>query len=69
MPIVNLQIMRGLSVDQKRALVADITQSLAQVAGAKPERTHVVIHEVADEDWGLEGRLVLDRRVPPPAKD
>ncbi len=67
MPIVNLQIIRGLSVAQKRTLVAEITHTLARVAGAKPERTHVLIQEVADEDWGLEGRLVLDRRAAPPA--
>ena len=63
MPIVNLQLIAGLSVDQKRTLVAEITQTLARVTGAKPERTHILIQEVADEDWGLEGRLVLDRRA------
>ncbi|OYQ40874.1 4-oxalocrotonate tautomerase [Rhodoferax sp. TH121] len=67
MPIVNLHIVRGLSVEQKRTLVAEITQTLARVAGAKPARTHIVIQEVADEDWGLEGQLVLDRRAAPPA--
>jgi 4-oxalocrotonate tautomerase len=63
MPIVNLQVIAGLSVDQKRTLVAEITQTLVRVTGAKPERTHILIHEVADDDWGLEGRLVLDRRA------
>ena len=66
MPIVNLQLIAGLSVDQKRTLVAEITHILARVTGAKPERTHILILVVADEDWGLEGRLVLDRRTPPP---
>ncbi len=63
MPIVNLQLIAGLSVDQKRTLVAEITQTLSRVIGAKPERTHILIQEVTDEDWGLEGRLVLDRRA------
>lgn len=66
MPVVNLQVIRGLSVDQKRTLVAEITQTLVRVTGAKPERTHILIQEVADEDWGLEGRLVLDRRASAP---
>lgn len=68
MPVVNLQVIRGLSVDQKRTLVAEITQTLSRVTGAKPERTHILIQEVADEDWGLEGRLVLDRRASSPPK-
>nr|WP_315494631.1 4-oxalocrotonate tautomerase family protein [uncultured Rhodoferax sp.] len=66
MPIVNLQLIAGLSLDQKRTLVAEITQTLSRVIGAKPERTHILIQEVADEDWGLEGRLVLDRRAQQP---
>ena len=66
MPIVSLQLIAGLSLDQKRTLVAEITHILARVTGAKPERTHILIQEVADEDWGLEGRLVLDRRAQPP---
>ena len=67
MPVVNLQIIRGLSVDQKHTLVTEITQTLACVADAKPASTHVVIQEMGDEDWGLKGRLVLDRRAAPPA--
>ncbi len=63
MPIVNLQVIHGLSVDQKRTLVAEMTQTLSRVTGSKPERTHILIQEVADEDWGLDGRLVLDRRA------
>lgn len=66
MPVVNLQIIAGMSVAQKRTLVAEITQTLSRVTGAKPERTHILIQEVADEDWGLEGRLVLDRRAQQP---
>lgn len=62
MPVVNLHLVRGLKLEQKRVLVEEITNILSQVTGSRPDRTHVIIHEVADEDWGLEGRLVLDRR-------
>jgi 4-oxalocrotonate tautomerase len=60
MPYVNVQITRGASRMQKAALVRDITDSLVRVLGKRPEHTHVVIQEIADEDWGFAGMLTDD---------
>ena len=57
MPYVNVQITKGASRDQKRALVEDITQSLARHLGKSPEHVHIVIQEVREEDWGYAGML------------
>lgn len=57
MPYVNVQITKGASRTQKAQLVKDITDSLVRVLGKKPEHTHVVIQEIADEDWGYSGLL------------
>lgn len=55
MPYVNVQITQGATNKQKAQLIKDITQSLVNVLGKKPEHTHVVIQEIADENWGFEG--------------
>jgi 4-oxalocrotonate tautomerase len=34
-----------------------VTASLVRVLGKKPEHTHIVIQEIADEDWGFSGLL------------
>jgi 4-oxalocrotonate tautomerase len=60
MPYVNLQITKGATREQKAQLVKDITDSLVRVLGKKPEHTHVVIQEIADEDWGFSGLLTDD---------
>lgn len=60
MPYVNVQITRGATRQQKAELVADITGSLQRVLGKKPEHTHVVIQEIAEEDWGYAGQLTDD---------
>ena len=60
MPYVNVQITRGATREQKAQIVGDITASLARVLGKKPEHTHVVIQEIADEDWGFAGMLTDD---------
>ncbi|MBX9348663.1 4-oxalocrotonate tautomerase family protein [Chromobacterium vaccinii] len=52
MPYVNVQITAGATREQKAALVKDITDSLVRHLGKKPELTHIVIQEVAEEDWG-----------------
>lgn len=57
MPYVNVQITRGASREQKAGLVADITESLVRRLGKRPEHIHVVIQEIAEEDWGFEGLL------------
>lgn len=60
MPYVNLQILRGATREQKAQLVEEFTDSLARVLGKKPEHTHVVIQEIAEEDWGFAGMLTDD---------
>ncbi|QSX31179.1 4-oxalocrotonate tautomerase family protein [Shewanella cyperi] len=60
MPYVNVQITKGATREQKAELVKDITESLTRVLGKKPEYTHVVIQEIAEEDWGFAGQLTDD---------
>jgi len=62
MPYVNIQITRGATRDQKKELVARVTGALVEVLGKRPEHTHVVIQEIADEDWGFAGMLTDDWR-------
>lgn len=57
MPYVNVQITRGARREQKAAIVRDITASLVRELGKKPEHIHVVLQEIAEEDWGYEGLL------------
>ena len=63
MPYVNVKITRdGVSADQKRRLVQDITRSLVGVLGKKPEHIHIVIDEVDPENWGYAGMLTTEYR-------
>ena len=57
MPYVNLQITTGATKEQKAQLVKDITDSLVNVLGKKPEHIHIVIQEIKEENWGYSGLL------------
>jgi 4-oxalocrotonate tautomerase len=63
LPYVNVKITRdGVSREQKRALVAGITDLLVQTLGKQPEHIHIVIDEVEAENWGFAGELTDDYR-------
>jgi 4-oxalocrotonate tautomerase family enzyme len=61
MPVVTVQLWSGRSVDQKRALVAAITDALVEHAEADPSALHVVLQEVTPDNWGRAGVLGIDR--------
>lgn len=60
MPVVTVDLWPGRSVQQKRRLVAAITEAMVEHAGAGSEHLHVIIHDVAKDSWGRDGRLGSD---------
>ena len=60
MPYINVQITKGVSREQKAKIVKDMTDSLVNVLGKRPEHIHIVIQEINEEDWGFEGMLTDD---------
>lgn len=62
MPYVNVRITRGATAEQKARIVADITRTLVETLGKKPEHTHIVIDEIDEENWGFAGMLTTELR-------
>ncbi len=62
MPYVNVQITAGASREQKAALVHAFTDALVRILGKKPEHTHIVLQEIAEENWGYAGQLTDEWR-------
>jgi 4-oxalocrotonate tautomerase len=60
MPYVNVQITAGASREQKAQLVQAFTEALVRILGKKPEHTHIVLQEIAEENWGFSGMLTDD---------
>lgn len=61
MPIIRVEMLKGRSRDQKRALVRELTDGFVRTCGGKPEGLHVIITEVDREDWGSGGQLSVDK--------
>ena len=63
MPYINVKITKdGTSVEQKKQIVEEMTQTLVKVLGKKPEHIHIVIDEVEPENWGYAGMLTTEYR-------
>ena len=62
MPYINLQITKGVTVEQKKQIVAEFTQTLVTVLDKKPEHIHIVIQEIELDDWGFAGQLTSELR-------
>lgn len=60
MPYINLQITRGATREQKKRIVEEFTNTLANVLNKQPEHTHIVIQEIDEDDWGFSGMLTTD---------
>ncbi len=61
MPHVIVEFLQGRTLDQKRRVIAGITDVLVKEADARAEMVNVVFHEVTKEDWGRGGLLGIDR--------
>ena len=61
MPIVSVDIARGRTIDQKRALVEAVTQAVVSTLDVKPEWVTVLINEHERENWATGGVLHSDK--------
>ncbi len=63
MPYVNVRITKeGATMEQKRRIVEEITGTLVNVLGKRPEHIHIIIDEVEPENWGFAGMLTTEYR-------
>jgi len=63
-PLVQISILPGRSPEQKRALLAEVTDAVVRTCKVQPEQVRVLISEVAAEHWGVGGvsRAEIDAR-------
>jgi 4-oxalocrotonate tautomerase len=62
MPVIQITISQGRSVEQKRELVQVLTRETARIMKTKEEKIRILIYEVSKENWGNAGILGLDMK-------
>ncbi len=64
MPIINIEMAKERSVEQKRELVRVFTEKAVRILNVKPEWVTVIIDEYERENWASEGNLHIDKFGP-----
>lgn len=50
----------GRTIEQKRELVAALTEAIVRIAKTTPEATEIIITDVPRHNWGQAGKLASD---------
>ena len=61
MPNVTVEWLEGRTLEQKRKVIAAITDALVDHANANRERVQVTFRDMTKENWGRGGFLGSDR--------
>ena len=61
MPVVQIQVWKGRSVDQKRAVSKAITEAMVEHMDVNPDGLHIIIQDYELENWARAGVLGIDR--------
>ncbi len=62
MPLVQITMLKGRTVEQKRKIAERITQTMVEEAKAAKEAVVVTFIEVTREDYASAGVLLADRK-------
>lgn len=60
MPVINVQLFEGRSLEQKREFVRAVTEAAAKTLNCDPSSVDIIIREVRREDWARGGKLWSD---------
>jgi 4-oxalocrotonate tautomerase len=60
-PEIILELAEGRTLDQKRAIVREFTDTMVRVCGVDPQAVVVIIHEIPKTDKAKGGVLFCDR--------
>lgn len=65
MPTIRIDMFEGRTVEQKRALVAAVTEACVRTIGASPESVDILLFDIARQNWASGGQLWSDQAPKP----
>ena len=60
MPIVQVEMFEGRNLDQKRAMVKEITEALVKTINCNAADVQVIVREMEKENFAVAGILSVD---------
>ena len=65
MPVIQVDMFAGRTLEMKRELVKALTDAFVTVTGGKPQSVHVILRDIEKHDWGVAGSLCSDAQPAP----
>ena len=62
MPIINIKMLEGRSLEQKRELAEVLTREMVRILNIKPDVVEMVIEEYPRHNWASAGQLYSDQK-------
>jgi len=62
MPTIQVNLLVGRTTEQKRSLVANITEAVVKSLGVKPDVVRIILQEMATDDYAIGGVLTSDKK-------
>jgi len=62
MPIIHVHLFEGRTLDQKRKLVASMTDAVVKSLDAKPDTVRILLHDMSKSDMSVAGVLHSDKK-------
>ncbi|MHB1651147.1 MAG: 2-hydroxymuconate tautomerase [Desulfitobacteriaceae bacterium] len=63
MPIVQIEMFEGRTLEQKRNLVEKVTEAIVESLSITPERVSIIIREMSKESFSKGGLLEIDKEI------
>ncbi len=60
MPIIQVHLIEGRSVDQKRKLVSEMTSAVVKSLDVPPDAVRIILQDMSKEDYAIAGKLKID---------
>lgn len=62
MPIVNLHILEGRTVDQKRKLVKSVTEAICTSLDVPADKVRIIVTNMDNDNYSIAGKLIIDSK-------
>lgn len=61
MPIIQVEMLEGRTLEQKRALVEKVTQAVSETANCPKDAVKIIIREMSRDNYSEAGILASDK--------
>ena len=61
MPNITIQWYAGRTEEQKRQIVAAITEAMVTIGKTTADQVHIVFQDIEKSNWGVSGHLASER--------